>query len=353
MGYLGRGSQAAESRGRACVVVLAALAVACPLAIATRSSAATARPSAGLWSGGPAGAVRALVTGPEATGVSPDQRSTSGGASVTLGAGFAGASEVLAPPKVTDVEPTFGPTNGETSITIEGTNFAGATEVHFGAAASASFSVDSATEITAVSPAQGTINPTTVDVTVTTPGGTSGVRAQDRYTYLPQPFIHKIRPIHIPVTGWPLVKIFGLDLQKATSAHFGTIETAVRSVNQELVVVEPAPVMDEAAEVNVTVTTPGGTSEDKLVKFTPVVSSLSPSTGPSAAAGTSVTVTGHGFAIGAGAARFKFGSAKASDVDCTSHETCTLLSPAHVAGRVLVTATVNSATSNTKAFTYE
>jgi hypothetical protein len=57
-----------------------------------------------------------------------------------------------------------------------------------------------------------------------------------------------------------------------------------------------------------------------------------------------VTVTGTGFALGS-ATTFKFGSAKASSVNCSSSTKCTVLSPPHVAATVDVKATVNAIAS--------
>jgi len=106
------------------------------------------------------------------------------------------------------------------------------------------------------------------------------------------------------------------------------------------------------------VTTPGGTSAAVLAdhfKFAPVVSGVTPSKGPTAG-GTSVTVTGAGFAPGASGTTFKFGTAKASAVNCGSSTSCTLVSPPHAAGTVDVKATVNKAASAKNApadqFTY-
>jgi hypothetical protein len=83
------------------------------------------------------------------------------------------------PPTVVSLAPNNGPIAGGTSVTITGTNFTGATAVKFGAAAAASFLVNSATQITAMSPA----GSGTVDVTVTGPSGTSAVSAADKYAY--------------------------------------------------------------------------------------------------------------------------------------------------------------------------
>src|SRR5215469_1660754 len=82
-------------------------------------------------------------------------------------------------PTVTNINPNTGPTSGGTSVTITGTNFSGATAVRFGSNAAGSFTVDSATQITATSPA----GVGTVDVTVTTEGGTSAISSGDRFTY--------------------------------------------------------------------------------------------------------------------------------------------------------------------------
>jgi photosystem II stability/assembly factor-like uncharacterized protein len=83
---------------------------------------------------------------------------------------------------VTGLAPTSGPTQGGTSVVITGTSFTGATAVTFGATAATGYTVDSATQITATSPAASS---GTVDVTVTTPGGgtspTGG--AADNFTY--------------------------------------------------------------------------------------------------------------------------------------------------------------------------
>jgi len=73
-------------------------------------------------------------------------------------------------PVVTSISPASGPSAGGTSVTITGSNLAGATAVSFGGAAATAVSVTSATTITATTPAHAA---GAVDVTVTTPGGSS------------------------------------------------------------------------------------------------------------------------------------------------------------------------------------
>jgi hypothetical protein len=82
-------------------------------------------------------------------------------------------------PTVTNVNPNGGPPSGGTTVIITGTEFSGATAVRFGSNAAASFTVNGPNQITAISPP----GSGTVDVTVTTAGGTSATGPGDRFTY--------------------------------------------------------------------------------------------------------------------------------------------------------------------------
>ena len=84
------------------------------------------------------------------------------------------------PPTVTGISPSSGSTAGGTSVTITGTGFTGATAVNFGKTAATGFIVKSDTSITSSSPASSAC---TVDVTVTTGGGTSATSSADQFTY--------------------------------------------------------------------------------------------------------------------------------------------------------------------------
>jgi hypothetical protein len=89
-----------------------------------------------------------------------------------------------APPTVTGVSPNVGATTGGTSITIEGSGFTGATAADIGPnnACTSSFVVVSDTMITCDAP---TGSAGTVDVTVTTPQGTSSPNPpNDEFTYV-------------------------------------------------------------------------------------------------------------------------------------------------------------------------
>jgi hypothetical protein len=85
------------------------------------------------------------------------------------------------PPTVMAINPTTGPKAGGTVVTITGTNFVvGATTVAFGGSAGTNVTCASITQCTATSPS----GSGTVDVTVTTAGGTSATSTADRFTYL-------------------------------------------------------------------------------------------------------------------------------------------------------------------------
>jgi hypothetical protein len=87
----------------------------------------------------------------------------------------------LAAPTVTSVSPSSGVASGGTSVTITGTNFTAGSTVNFGASAATGVTVNSSTSITATSPAgSGTVN-----VTVTTSGGTSATGAANQFIYIP------------------------------------------------------------------------------------------------------------------------------------------------------------------------
>ena len=211
--------------------------------------------------GGPAdntntGAVWAFVNPPTVSGVSPDRGPEAGGSSVTItgtnldeaaavefGSSGATSFEVISPtsitaiapagtstvdvivttsggasatssadrfsyvpaPTVTEVSPNKGPLAGGTSVTITGKHLNEATAVKFGSTAASSVTADSETSVTAVAPAgTGTVN-----VTVSTPGGTSGTGSADQFSYVPAPTVASVSPGAGPTAGGTSVTITG------------------------------------------------------------------------------------------------------------------------------------------------
>jgi hypothetical protein len=91
-------------------------------------------------------------------------------------------------PTVSGVSPTSGSTAGGEAVTITGAGFTGATAVSFGTVAltSSNFTVNSDTSITATVPAGSAGE---VNVTVTTPGGTSATSTADQFSFTAPAYI--------------------------------------------------------------------------------------------------------------------------------------------------------------------
>ncbi|MFF7650558.1 IPT/TIG domain-containing protein, partial [Streptomyces sp. NPDC007983] len=155
-------------------------------------------------------------------------------------------------PTLGAVTPGQGPAAGGTAVTLTGTNLLGATAVKFGTVAATSFTVVSDIQINAVAP-PGTAGP--VQVTVTTPGGTSnGVT----YLYVAVPTLTSAVPGQGPLGGGNTVTLFGTGLTTANAVHFGSTLAGFTVVSDNWVTAT-APA-GSAGAVNVTVTTEGGTS---------------------------------------------------------------------------------------------
>jgi hypothetical protein len=204
-------------------------------------------------------------------------------------------------PVVTGLTPASGPVIGGTVVTITGTGFTGATSVLFGATAGTGLTVNSATQITVTSPAGAA---GIVDVTVTTPNGTSAVTPADQFTYttIPAPTVTGLTPVSGPVIGGTVVTITGTGFTGATSVLFGATAGTGLTVNSatQITVTSPA---GAAGIVDVTVTTPNGNSAvTPADKFTyiaaPTVTGITPA---SSICGTNVSVTnlaGTNFVVG-------------------------------------------------------
>lgn len=125
--------------------------------------------------------------------------------------GFAvvhGTAMVLqAAPAVTGISPASGPEAGGTTLTITGADLTNATDVKFGNTSAFNFTVDNPTQITATAPA----GIGTVDITVTTPGGTSASNDADQYSYIPAPTVTGVGPTFGPEAGGTTVTITGTD----------------------------------------------------------------------------------------------------------------------------------------------
>ncbi|WHU02967.1 IPT/TIG domain-containing protein [Sphingomonas sp. NIBR02145] len=253
-------------------------------------------------------------------------------------------------PTITSISPTAGPTGGGTSVTITGTNFTGVTAVTFGGTAATGFTFVNATTITATSPAG---SAGTVDIRVTTSGGTSATSASDQFTYIAAPTVTSVSPIAGPTGGGQTVTITGTGFAAAPgtgAVKFG-VTNATYTINSNTQITATSPA-NAAGTYDVTVATPGGTSATSAAdQYTyvsaPTVTSVSPTAGPTSG-GTTVTITGTGFAAAPGTGAVKFGATTAT-YTINSSTQITATSPASAAGTYDITVATPGGTSATSA----
>ncbi len=291
-----------------------------------------------------------VVNGPtQITATAPAGSAGTVDISVTAAGGTSAASPndhytYFAIPTVSSIAPTSGPATGGTSVIITGSNLTGATAVKFGATGATTFVVNSATQITATAPAGSSV----VDVTVTTPGGTSATGAGDQYTYIAAPTVSSVSPTGGSTAGSTSVTIAGTNLTGATAVKFGGTNATAYVVNGPTQITATAPA-GSAGTVDISVTTAGGTSaaspNDHYTYFAiPTVSSIAPTSGP-ATGGTSVIITGSNLTA---ATAVKFGAANATSYTVNSAAQITATAPSG-SGVVDVTVTTPGGTSATGA----
>ena len=164
---------------------------------------------------------------------------------------------IVLPPAVAGISPASGPRNGGTTVTITGAHLTGTTGVSFGGVPALNVTVVNDSTVTALAPAHAAGG---VDVTVTTPVGTSAVVAGDRYTFLqPAPTITGVSPGTGPAAGGTLIAISGNDLDGATVVTVGGVPATSFSVDSPTRISAVVPA-EAAGTVDVAVTTSGGTS---------------------------------------------------------------------------------------------
>ncbi|WP_330473090.1 IPT/TIG domain-containing protein [Terrabacter sp. C0L_2] len=281
-----------------------------------------------------------VVSPARPAGVVQVQVRTPGGTSRTSAAS---AYAYDAVPTLTGLSPTSGPTAGGGTVTLTGTGLTRATSVQFGSTTSTRVVVVSATTLRVTSPARPV---GTVDVRVTTPGGSSATTTRARYTYQAPPAVTALSATAGPLRGGTTVTVTGLRLTGATRVSFGGTAAPFTVLSPTTIrATSPA---HAAGLVGVTVTTPYGTSPAATAATfaydaVPVVTSVSPQTGPPAG-GTVVTITGTGLTR-AGAVRF--GTTPATNLVRVSDTTVRVTTPAHASGPVDVQLTSPGGTSAT------
>ena len=190
--------------------------------------------------------------GTQITATSPAESAGAVNVTVVTPLGISPASSAnqftyLAPVTVTAVSPAAGPAAGGTTVTIAGTGFTGAMLVAFGSLAASSFTVNSATQITATSPAE---SAGAVNVTVVTPLGISPASSADQFNYL--------TALTVTPADWTLA---GLTLTLGSDGNLHVYTTGTTTPN----VVSPCP---PASVTNIAITAPGSTAANLTINST-------------------------------------------------------------------------------------
>ena len=283
------------------------------------------------------------LTTPAGTAGSVSVVVTTPGGSVALASGYT----YVAVPVITSISPTSGAASGGTLVTVTGTNLTGATSVTVGGALGTSISNVSATSVTFTTPS-GTAGAR--DVVLTTPGGSSTLTGA--FTYIASPTVTAVSPTSGPLIGGTTITITGTNLTNASAVTFGGVAGSNIAVisSTSLTVVLP---VNTAGQVDVQVTTPGGTSVTSAAdKFTfaggPTITSLSVVSGP-LIGGITSTITGTNLA---GTTNVTVGGTAATLGTITSTSVVITL-PAKSAGAVdIVLTTPSGSVTSTGGFTY-
>jgi hypothetical protein len=264
------------------------------------------------------------------------------GATLSASAAWTGA---IATFKLGSVGPvptiaSFSPTSGTdgTSVTINGTNFTGATAVAFHGTPQPSYTVNGpGTQITTTVPS----GATTGTITVTTAGGT----ATSSTSFTVKPAITGINPSNGGV-GTSVV-ITGSGLTGATAVDFNG-KTASFTVPDDFHIDTSVPAGATSGPINVT--TPGGSASSSTFTVTtatpPTITDFNPKNG---SVGTPVTITGTNF-TGATAVGFTGASQTALTVDSNTQITTTVPSGA-TTGKLTVTTPGGTSAPSTQTFT--
>jgi hypothetical protein len=238
-------------------------------------------------------------------------------------------------PVINSISPTHGPASGGTKVTISGNGFSSDSSVFFGTTQGSDVKISNGgTTITVMSPGGSGV----VQVSVTNSAGTSPlVKSSDSFSYIP--VVLGLSTSNGPAAGGTQVTITGEGFTGITGVSFGTTKAPSFTVQSNTVIETKTP--PGSGTVVVTVQSQQGTSPITTTTaddftYAPVVTKISPTSGPEVGA-QPVVITGSGFT---GATSVNFGSYSTTKFTVNSDSSITATSPtASSPGTVDITVT--------------
>ncbi len=247
---------------------------------------------------------------------------------------------------VTGVTPNTGTTQGGTSVNVVGSGFTNVMGVMFGSTPAQSYTVNSASAITAVAPSHVAGQ---VDIIVDTMSGNSSANSSDKFNFTQAaPTVTQVGPTSGGTAGGTVITVTGTNFTGASSVLFGTTIATSFTVTSSSSLMVTAP-SHTAGMIDVTVVTSAGSSavnpndQYDYTSSGPTVTSISPGTG-TGSGGTSITINGSGFSNVTGV---KFGTTAATSYSVVSNSQITAISPSHNPGTIDVTVVTTGGTSAT------
>ncbi|PKG33493.1 IPT/TIG domain-containing protein [Methanoregula sp.] len=245
---------------------------------------------------------------------------------------FTYETEVIPTPTVTGITPETGPVSGGTEVTITGTKFTGTTAVTFDGTAATEFTVVSDTSITATTPAHAAGS---VDIVVTTPGGSATGTYTYEVTVIPAPTVTGIDPSSglagadlagVSITGTNFVSgtTPTVRLEKSGEDNIEATGVTVNSPTQITCNFQLTPYKSTVpGKWDVVVQNADGQSGSLRAAFTitnppPTVTSIEPSSGQNGTVIDVIRVTGTNFGFGANP---KIWLAKAGEANIPASDT--------------------------------
>jgi hypothetical protein len=236
-------------------------------------------------------------------------------------------------PRITSFTPATSAAG--TSVVINGNYFTGASAVNFGGIAATSFTVNSATRITAVV----AVGSASGAVTVTSPNGTGTLAG---FTFLAAPpAIASFSPTSAPAGGTVLIR--GTGFTGATAVRFGGSAAASFTRTGDTLISARVAASGASGDVSVVSVAGTGTLSGFVFIPAPSISSFTPT---SAAQGDTVTIAGANFL---GTTAVSFGGAAANIVSVSATQMVVLVG-AGASGSLSLTTPGGSASKT--GFTY-